>query len=143
MSMAREGLEGAGVLERMAEAVCAHCAGALDGGGQLLPTLMVWYEGDDLSLPGAVIVFEPAGDTRARPGEALRTARDRLAGFTREAAAWVLAYDGLVSGNGDSSAAVMLEARVREPPLAATLVRRYRPRSGRQPFAWTGIASPV
>lgn len=141
--MAREGLEGARVLELMAEAVCSHCAEALDGGGPLLPTLMVWYEGEELSSPGAVVVFEPPAERRRRPGDALRTARTRLHSFTRGAAGWALAYEGLVSGNGHSSAAVMIEAHLRRPASEATLVRRFRPRSGRQPFAWTGEASRV
>ncbi len=136
--MAQERLDAGRTLERMAEAMASNCEKALDGGGPLLPSLMVWYEGEDLGRPGAVIVFEPPGEGTGRPGDALRMARERLASFTREAVGWALAYEGLVSGNGDSSAAVMIEVELRRPAAQATLVRRYRPRSASAGFAWTG-----
>jgi hypothetical protein len=136
--MPRERLDAGRMLEQMAEAMASNCEKALDGGGPFLPSLMVWYEGDDVGRPGAVIVFEPPGEGAARSGDALRVARERLTSFTRGAVAWTLAYEGLVSGNGGSSAAVMIEAQLRHPAAQATLVRRYRPRSAVHAFAWTG-----
>lgn len=136
--MAHERLEAGRVLERMAQAMAANCETVLDGGGPFLPSLMVWYEGEDLGRPGAVIVFEPPGEASARRGDALRMARERLESFTREAIAWALAYEGFVSGDGDSSAALMIETRLRHPSAEATLIRRFRPRSVAQRFAWTG-----
>jgi hypothetical protein len=136
--MAHERLEAGRVLERMAQTMASNCEKVLDAGGPFLPSLMVWYEGEDLGRPGAVIVFEPPGEASARRGDALRMARERLDSFTREAAGWALAYEGFVSGNGDSSAALMIETQLRHPAAQATLVRQYRPRSAAQSFAWTG-----
>ena len=136
--MAGKRIEAARALEQVADALCRNCAEALASGQTLLPTLMIWYEGDELDHPGAVVVFEPPGEPPARPGDALRMARERLDTFTREASAWALAYEGLVSGDGSSSPAVMIEARLRRPPAHATLVRPFRPRSNGRPFGWSG-----
>lgn len=140
--MARERLNAQRALEQMAAALSGDCEKVLDTGGTFFPTLMVWHEDDDLARPGAVVVFEPDTEDR-RPGHALQLARERLDAFTRAAAGWALAYEGLVSENGDSSAAVLFEVALRRPPASVTLARRFRARSSGQPFRWTGEATPT